>query len=197
MTVHGLVGSLYVKEMAKKTHRVLESCVVRGLHTGGRCYGYTAVPVGDRESKRLVINDGEAAVVRRIFEMFASGVSLKRIAKTLNSECVQPPRSKSKNRGTWCPSAIRAMLKRELYRGEHVWNRTRFVKVPGTNKRRSRSRPANEWKRQPMPELAIVSADLWNAVQNRFCVVGSAIKSRLGRDCSLALSPVLTSLATC
>jgi site-specific DNA recombinase len=138
-----------------------------------RCYGYTAVPIGDRESKRLVINETEAAVVKRIFEMFASGISLKKIAKTLNSECVQSPRSKSKNRGTWSPTAIRAMLKRELYKGEHVWNRSKFVKVPGTNKRRSRSRPANEWKRHPMPELVIVSADLWNAVQNRFGVVGS------------------------
>jgi len=114
VTFHGLVDSLYVKELAKKTHRGLESCAISGLHTGGRCYGYTAVAVGDRESKRLVINESEAAVVRRIFEMFASSVSLKKIAKILNSECVPAPRSKSKNRGTWCPTAIRAMLKREL-----------------------------------------------------------------------------------
>jgi site-specific DNA recombinase len=194
MTVHGLVDSLYVKELAKKTHRGLESCAINGLHTGGRCYGYTAVAVGDRESKRLVINDSEAAVVRRIFEMFASGISLKKIAKTLNSECVQPPRSKSKNRGTWCPSAIRAMLKRELYKGEHVWNRSKFVKVPGTNKRRSRPRPVSEWRRRSMPELAIVSADLWNSVQNRFRVVGSIqVAARKGLLSRALTSPYLFS----
>jgi site-specific DNA recombinase len=194
MTVHGLVDSLYVKELAKKTHRGLESCAINGLHTGGRCYGYTAVAVGDRESKRLVINDSEAAVVKRIFEMFASGVSLKKIAKTLNSECVQPPRSKSKNRGTWCPSAIRAMLKRELYKGEHVWNRSKFVKVPGTNKRRSRPRPVSEWRRRSMPELAIVSTDLWNSVQNRFLVVGSIqVAARKGLLSRALTSPYLFS----
>jgi site-specific DNA recombinase len=75
MTVHGLVDSLYVKELAKKTHRGLESCALRGLHTGGRCYGYDAVPVGEGGSKRKVVNEREAGVVRRIFEMFASGVS--------------------------------------------------------------------------------------------------------------------------
>jgi site-specific DNA recombinase len=37
MTVHGLMDSMYVKELAKKTHRGLESCALRGLHTGGRC----------------------------------------------------------------------------------------------------------------------------------------------------------------
>ena len=195
VTFHGLVDSLYVKELAKKTHRGLESCAISGLHTGGRCYGYTAVAVGDRESKRLVINESEAAVVRRIFEMFASSVSLKKIAKILNSECVPAPRSKSKNRGTWCPTAIRAMLKRELYKGDYVWNRTKFVKVPGTNKRRSRPRPTNEWRRKPMPELSIVSGDLWDKVQSRFRVVGGAhqITGRKGLLSRALTSPYLFS----
>jgi site-specific DNA recombinase len=39
MTVHGLVDSLYIKELAKKTHRGLEGRAIRGLHTGGRCFG--------------------------------------------------------------------------------------------------------------------------------------------------------------
>ena len=174
MTVHGLVDSLYVKELAKKTHRGLESCALLGLHTGGRCYGYSTVAVGEGESKRYVINETEAAVVREIFEMFATGLSLKKIAKHLNARCVAPPRSKSSNRGTWCPTAIRAMLKRELYKGESVWNRSKFVKVPGTNKRRSRPRPESEWKRLSAPELAIVSVELWNRAQSRFKSLGDA-----------------------
>jgi site-specific DNA recombinase len=117
MTVHGLMDSMYVKELAKKTHRGLESCALRGLHTGGRCYGYSAVPVGEGESKRLEINQGEALIVKEIFELSATGVSLKRIAKSLNEKHVPAPRSKSIHRGTWCPTAIRAMLKRQLYNG--------------------------------------------------------------------------------
>ena len=54
LTVHGLVDSLFVKELAKKTHRGLEGLVLRGLHAGGRCYGYTAVPAGGGESKQLI-----------------------------------------------------------------------------------------------------------------------------------------------
>jgi site-specific DNA recombinase len=171
MTVHGLVDSLYVKELAKKTHRGLESCALRGLHTGGRCYGYYAVAVGEGESKRLVIDETEAVVVKEIFELFAAAVSLKKIAKCLNERCLASPRSRSSNRGTWCPTAIRAILKRELYKGEIVWNRSKFVKVPGTNKRRSRPRPESERKRFLAPELAIVSEDLWNKVQSRFKLV--------------------------
>ena len=171
MTVHGLVDSLYVKELAKKTHRGLESCALRGLHTGGRCYGYCAVAVGEGESKRLVINETEGVVVKEIFELFAAAVSLKKIAKCLNERCLPSPRSRSSNSGTWCPTAIRAILKRELYKGEIVWNRSKFVKVPGTNKRRSRPRPESERKRFSAPELAIVSEDLWDKVQSRFKLV--------------------------
>ncbi len=166
MTVHGLVDSLYVKELAKKTHRGLESCALRGLHTGGRCYGYRTVPTGEGESTRQVIHEPEAVQVRRIFEMSASGVSLKKIAKRLNGECIEPPRSRTEH-GTWCPTAIREMLKRELYKGDDVWNRTKYLKVPGTNKRRSRPRPQSEWTRLSVPELAIVSEELWERVQRR------------------------------
>jgi site-specific DNA recombinase len=168
VTVHGLVDSLYVKELAKKTHRGLEGLALRGLSTGGRCFGYTAIPVGAGTSKRIAINEREAATVRRIFEFSASGVSLKGIARKLNAECVDAPRPRAGHRASWCPTAIRAILKRELYRGEVIWNRSKFEKVPGTNKRRSKLRPQNEWKRSERADLTIVSRELWDQVQQRF-----------------------------
>ena len=196
ITVHGLMDSMYVKELAKKTHRGLESRAIQGLHTGGVCYGYTSVDVGDSGAKRLVINEDEAKIVRRIFEMQASGVSLKKVAKKLNAELVPPPRSKSpSNSGLWCHTAVREMLRRELYVGEKVWNRSQFKKVPGTNKRRSRPRPESEWKRIPMPELAIVSRDLWDAVQNHIKSVKtySGNRTRLGLLSKAFTSPYLFS----
>jgi site-specific DNA recombinase len=168
LTVHGLVDSLYVKELAKKTHRGLEGRILRGLHAGGRCYGYRAILANVEKSKLLTIHDSEAHVIRRIFEMSAGGASLKTIAKTLNAESVPSPRSRSGRRSTWCPTAVREMLKRPLYKGELIWNRSKFTKAPGTNKRRRKLRPSNEWKRQQRPELAIVSTELWDKVQLRF-----------------------------
>jgi DNA invertase Pin-like site-specific DNA recombinase len=144
MTVHGLVDSLYIKELAKKTHRGLEGRAIKGLHTGGRCYGYDNVREGD--AVRLKVNDAEAAVVRRIFEMCASGISLKTIAKTLNLEGVASPRLRAgKKHASWCLSAIHAMLRRDLYQGRIVWNKSKFIKTPGTNKRLRRPRPAAQW----------------------------------------------------
>ena len=70
---------------------------------------------------RLVLEETEAAVVRRIFELSASGESLKVIAKTLNCKPIAPPRPrKGKILPTWCPTVIRAILRNELYTGKVV-----------------------------------------------------------------------------
>jgi site-specific DNA recombinase len=183
ITVHGLVDSMYVKELAKKTHRGLESRALQGLHTGGVCYGYSAVAVDDAGSKRWVINEDEARIVRRIFEIFASGMSLEKVARALNADLIPPPRQKSPSKqAAWCCSAVRAMLKRSQYVGDVVWNRCVFKKVPGTNQRRSRPRPESEWVKRSAPELAIVSRELWDAVQSHFQSVrkNSGNRMRLG-----------------
>jgi site-specific DNA recombinase len=186
ITVHGLVDSLYVKELAKKTHRGLESRAIQGLHTGGVCFGYRAERIDTTGATRLVVNEDEAKVVRQIFEICANGMSLKGIAKELNSRVVPPPRSKSPSRiASWCPTAIREMLRRPLYSGEKVWNRRVFKKVPGTNKRRSRLRPENEVKRLSLPELAIIPGDLWNTVQLRL----NSIKVNAGNRTHSGLLP--------
>jgi site-specific DNA recombinase len=169
ITVHGLVDSMYVRELAKKTHRGMEGLALRGFHTGGRIFGYDTASFSDGAGKKLAINQPEAAVVKRIFELSASGLSLKKIAGKLTAERVPSPRAR-RNRlgGEWCPTAIREMLRNELYIGNVVWNRSKFVKVPGTNKRQRRIRPESEWVRYTSPELAIISHDLWSAVRTRF-----------------------------
>jgi site-specific DNA recombinase len=172
VTMHGLMDSQYVRELAKKTHRGMEGLALRGLHTGGRIFGYDAVSLGEGAGKRLVVNSSEAAIVKRIFELSAGGNSLKTITRTLNVEHVPSPRPREgRAGGEWCPTAIREMLKNELYSGNVVWNRSKFVKVPGTNKRRRRARPESEWLRAFNPELAILPGNLWSAVRARFAAL--------------------------
>ena len=142
------------------------------MHTGGRCYGYdnvkdpTITGADGTPAVRLQINETEAAVVRRIFEMAAEGGSLKAITKTLNREHVPTPRKrKDRPNATWCHTAIREMLRRDLYAGLVIWNRSHFVKRPGTNKRVRRACDPSEWKRLERPDLRIIDEDLWDRVQ--------------------------------
>src|SRR5262249_8220299 len=90
---------------------------------GGAVYGYSNPAVPSREPgsdgrpKRLHvvrrIHPEQAAVVQRIFELYASGLGITRIAKRLNAEHVPPPR-RDRSRHGWAPTAIREILHREL-----------------------------------------------------------------------------------
>jgi DNA invertase Pin-like site-specific DNA recombinase len=166
LTFHGLADSLYVKELAKKTHRGLEGKVRKGFSAGGRTFGYRNVQTP--EGVKVVIDPAEAAVVRRIFEMSAEGFSLKKIARTLNADHVPTARPRSGNKyATWCPSAIREMLRRKQYSGTVVWNSSHFIKRPGTNKRVKRERPEAEWQILDRPDLRIIPEELQRRVEDR------------------------------
>ena len=92
------LNALYLKDLAAKTHRGLSGRIEAGKSAGGLCYGYTiprsfnadGSPVtGERQ-----INEAEAQIVRRIFEMFVAGKSPRHIAIELNAEGHHAPGGK-------------------------------------------------------------------------------------------------------
>jgi DNA invertase Pin-like site-specific DNA recombinase len=166
----GTMNALYLHDLAEKTRRGLRGRVEAGRSGGGISFGYRVVralegqPRGDRE-----IDDDEAAVVRRIYRAYVSGVSPKAIAKMLNAEGIPGPA------GTpWSPSTIHGhagrgtgLLNNELYIGRLVWNRQRYVKDPDTGKRVARINPAEAWIVTDVPHLRILDDDLWHAAKAR------------------------------
>jgi DNA invertase Pin-like site-specific DNA recombinase len=153
LATHGIVDSLYIKELAKKTHRGVEGRALQGFHTAGRCFGYRSVPIEDPTRRdaygrpqiigvKLEIEPDQAAIVRRIFSDYAAGDSIKTIAKRLNAERIPPPSPyRGQRHPSWAPSAISVMLRNDRYRGVVVWNRTRKVRDPKTGRRVQRERP--------------------------------------------------------
>ena len=113
------------------------------------------------------IHEPEAAVVRRIFEDYARGVGLKQLAATLTRERA-PSRSHGAATGCpgWAPSALHAMLGRELYIGIASWGARKKTDVGGRTKVR-RWRPETERIRVEVPGLRIVDEACWQAVQAR------------------------------
>jgi site-specific DNA recombinase len=160
------------------------------LQPGGKCYGYRNVPIEDptRSGKygrlavsgvQLEIVEEEAAVVRRIFEMYADGNSQTTISKTLNREGVLAPQpARNRPQRAWCTSSIHEMLRNERYRGVFVWNRTKKERNPETGRKTSRPRPQSEWRRVDVPEWRIVSEELWERVQERIRFVGARFSTR-------------------
>ena len=176
--VHGLIDAVYWRELGQKTHRGMHGLALRGLHTGGRCFGYTSVKNADGSAK-LEVNTEQAEIVQRIFRLCAeSGYSLKRIAHTLNSEGVLAPQpQKGRFSRSWCVSSVRHVLLNRKYVGKTMWNTKRKLRVPGTSKRVYRPRPETEWTTIDTPHLRIVSDELFAAARRRF----EKVKRTLGR----------------
>jgi hypothetical protein len=111
------------------------------------------------------INETEAAVVRRIFELCANGTGKVRIAKQLNAAGAPAPRSQQGRPRAWASSSVHEILYRPLYRGEIVWNQTR--KHDPWGQQRQSKQPESEWIRRPAPALRVVPEDLWAAAHAR------------------------------
>ena len=163
-----------------------------GHVTGGMTYGYDNQDVQSSEGHRLhvvrVVNPKEAAIVRQIFEMYAGGLGITRIAHHLNHEKVLAPRQ---NVTGWSPSAVREMLRRPLYRGQIVWNESEKIVRGGTKKRRRR--PESDRIVIDAPELRIIPADLWESVQARL----ARIKATGPREHDVESKYLLTGMARC
>jgi site-specific DNA recombinase len=164
--VKGLLGALYLKDLAQKTKRGQAGVVRDGRHNGGRSYGYRPV---NGQSGILEIQDTEAAIVRRIFKDYAAGGSPRDIAAALNRERIPGPRGGPWNASTIGGSRKRAngILQNELYNGRIVWNRQRFIKDPDTGRRVSRPNPISEWMAADAPQLRIIDDETWAEVQRR------------------------------
>ena len=169
----GTMNALFLKDLAQKTHRGLEGRVREGKSAGGRAYGYRSVVrfAADGTPVRgdLVVDETEAAVIRRVFRDYAQGVSPRTIAARLNQERVPGPRGRAWGSSTLYgnPKRGTGLLNNELYIGRRVWNRQRFVKDPETGKRQARPNEEAALVVQEAPELRLIDQELWEAVKRR------------------------------
>jgi site-specific DNA recombinase len=92
-----------------------------GRWAGGKPpYGYSY----DKDTKKLIINETEAKIVKRIFKEYKSGKSLRAIANALNEERIAP---RSKKGTAWRATALRNVLINPVYKGMLVVNRNMHI----------------------------------------------------------------------
>ena len=185
------MAAMYLEDIAYKTRRGLRGKFAAGKSAGGLSYGYSlrldenGAPIkGD-----IDIAENEAAVVRRIFNEYAAGLSPLKIASGLNSEGIPSPRGRGQGSGHWKqntingnPSRGTGILNNELYIGRRIWNRQRSSKHPETGKRVFRPNPADEWEIHDAPDLRIIEQDLWDAVKERQDVHAASRRANASND---------------
>lgn len=173
----GTMSAMFLKDLAQKTRRGQMGRVKAGRIPGGRSYGYDVIPSVDDRGRR-VINEKEAAIVRRIYAEYVGGTGTMAIVRALNQEGEPGPSG-----GKWNLSALigsnqrrNGLLNNELYNGVIVYNRQRFTKNPATGKRVSRANPESEWQRQDAPDMRIVDEAIWHKAQQVRAVRGVPLK---------------------
>lgn len=166
LSLTAFADELEREKARQRTYDAMSRKARAGHVTGGRVFGYDNVEIRGVDGRRShvvrKINDAEAAIVRRIFELSKSGHGVKSIAKQLNADQVASPRAQRGRSQSWAPSSVREVLYRELYRGRIQWNRTRKRNQWGLQKQVDR--PASDWLELDAPELTIVTDELWQTV---------------------------------
>jgi site-specific DNA recombinase len=133
--------------------------------TGHRTFGYDYIRKTPTSPAALVINEEQAAIIRTIFEMFASGnFGLVTICRYLEEQHILTCRGKA----LWDNDRIKGMLKNETYAGTRYFNRITAAKnAPQEGKKLIRGRwlyrDREEWI--PVKVPAIVSRELFDKVQ--------------------------------
>lgn len=135
--VLGVVASYEIELFAERSVSGKISAIKnRGINEGGLpAYGYES----EKGTKRLIVNNDEATVITRIFNLYADGYKQQYICDLLNSEKIKSPyknrleeaNEKREQRGfeikdyknydfdnlVWIPSSLNKVLKNELYKG--------------------------------------------------------------------------------
>jgi DNA invertase Pin-like site-specific DNA recombinase len=109
----GTMNALFLKDLAKKTHRGQRGRIEKGFSAGAVGYGYRMVrrltAEGELVRGEREIDKAQALIVTRIFHEYASGKSAKAIARDLNAEGVPGPSG-----GAWSDTSIRGNPKRGI-----------------------------------------------------------------------------------
>ena len=136
------------RKASQRTRDALRLRAERGQHVGGKLYGYT----------KGVVNRAEADVIRRVFRRRAEGWGYFRIARELERDGIQSPRSVK----GWNQSQIASIVSNETYAGVKTWGRTRRIKRRGTTVIEA---SPDTIIRTPVPALRVIDEKLWLAVQ--------------------------------
>jgi site-specific DNA recombinase len=189
VAVHGMVDSLYLREMAKKIKRGLEGQQARGFATGARTFGYRTVPVLDPSGRkepngspvaagfRVEVVPEEAETIRQIFEWYGGGLGNNSITARLNQAGTPTSRG-----GRWRVNAVKRILVNERYLGRAIWGQRAWERRPGTRQKVARAQPREQWRVQDRPDLRIVSQEARDRVRRRESEVREAFGLRPGRS---------------
>lgn len=162
-----LLYDLYSKDVSTKVKTSFENKCANGEYVFGQ------VPFGYRKSReekhKVIVDEEEAKIVRRIFSLATSGKSSTQIAKQLCGEgipTIMQMRRPGKNAEdgkvhAWSTQAVRNILNNRFYIGEMTYGK-RMSKAVGS--KRYALVPKDEWKVLTNHHEALVTQEVFEQV---------------------------------
>lgn len=185
MPIMNIFNEWHAANTSKKFRAVWKAKAKEGVFHGKKAsYGY----VKSTDAKgTLVIDEEVAPNVRRIFEMYASGLSQRRISEILNEEGVPCPgqyafdkvghKGKPGDRRLWGQITIANMLKNMIYIGHMPQLRSTSVSYKN---HKSYNKDQSEWEIVYNTHEPIIPQELWDKVREREKSVAQGRKTKTG-----------------
>ena len=172
MPFKNLFNEWFIRDTSRKIRAVLKAKAERGERLGTRApYGYRKDP----DTKKLIVDEEAAAIVRRIFAMCAGGSGPSQIARILKKEQILTPTMYAYTRFgmnhtcldtahpyNWSDSAIANLLENEIYLGNTV-NMKYSTKSYKDKRRVEHSREECLVFKDTHP--ALITREVWDIVQ--------------------------------
>lgn len=149
-SIKSLIAREELKAIVKRMQRGRRASANEGKSiTKVPPYGYLR-----DENLKLYPDPEKSWVVKKIYEMVASGSGRQAVAQELDRLSIKPPEGEY-----WNPSTISSIVKNEVYLGQIIWGKMKYIKRNG--KYTKKKIPPERWQRHENAHEAIVSEDLY------------------------------------
>ncbi len=185
MPIMNVFNEWHAANTSKKLRAVWKAKAKEGVFHGKKAsYGYIK---GTDKKRTFIIDEEVAPIVVRIFEMYASGISPKRISEILNGENIPSPgkyafdklghKGKQEDRRLWGQITIRSMLNNVMYIGHMP--QLMSTSISYKNHKRYK-KDESEWVIVENTHEPIISQELWKKVRERQNSVAQGRKTKSG-----------------
>lgn len=170
LPIKNIFNEQYARDISKKVQATVRMKQQSGEFIGAfTSYGYKKSPA---DKNKLIIDEYAAGVVRRIFDMYISGIGKQKIARILTDEGVLCPSVYKRTNGElyknsnfrdacyWTYSTVNSILHREIYIGNMVQG-TKHQIMRGRQNRV----PKEDWIIVENTHEPIIDQDTWDKAQ--------------------------------
>lgn len=173
LPLKNILNEQYARDISEKVHITMKNKQKRGQFIGAfAAYGYRKDP---NDKNHLLVDEEAAVVVRRIFQEYLEGNTIREIAEKLNREKTLSPSAYKKQNGQkyqngkstgvredWTYSSVCRILHSELYTGAMVQG-----KKEQYMHRKQRQKHPGEWIVVKGTHEAVIEPEIWQIVQSK------------------------------